>query len=70
MAEHGSFTVTTEIPVYFCDLASSWKRGSKEKTTGLLRWHFPKGIDLSVHTREQFEAVADELNGRPRKTLG
>lgn len=30
---------------------------------------FP-GTDLSVHTREHLDAVAAELNARPRKTLG
>ncbi|WP_455710068.1 IS30 family transposase, partial [Nocardia asteroides] len=70
MAAHGSFSVATDIPVYFCDPASPWQRGSNENTNGLLRQYFPKGTDLAAHTAEHLTAVAAELNGRPRKTLG
>ena len=70
MSAHGTFTVSTGVPVYFCDPASPWQRGSNENTNGLLRQYFPKGTDLSLHSHERLAAVATELNGRPRKTLG
>jgi IS30 family transposase len=70
MGRHAEFTAATRTPVYFCDPASPWQRGSNENTNGLLRQYFPKSSDLSVHTVEDLTAVAAELNNRPRKVLG
>ena len=70
MAQHKSFTVDTEVKVYFCDPQSPWQRGSNENTNGLLRQYFPKRTDLSVYSQEELAEVALKLNQRPRKTLG
>ena len=70
MARHKQFSTAADMAVYFCDPASPWQRGSNENTNGLLRQYFPKGTDLSRYGPEDLEHVAQELNGRPRKTLG
>lgn len=69
MARHTAITDALGVPVYFCDSHSPWQRGSNENTNGLLRDYFPKGTDLSAHSREHLTAVEDELNTRPRIVL-
>jgi IS30 family transposase len=70
LADHKRFTVATDVTVYFCDPQSPWQRGSNENTNGLLRQYFPKGADLSGYSQRDLNAVALQLNTRPRKTLG
>ena len=50
MAEHARISTALKMPVFFCDLASHWQRGTNENTNGLLRQYLPKGTDLSVHS--------------------
>ena len=70
MAQHARFTEETGIEVYFCDPRSPWQRGSNENTNGLLRQYLPRTLDFRTLTQADFDAIADELNGRPRQTLG
>jgi IS30 family transposase len=70
MSQHAKLSIDTGVKVYFCDPQSPWQRGTNENTNGLLRQYFPKGTDLSRHSKEDLEAVALALNRRPRKTLG
>jgi len=69
MAKHKSFTVDTNLKVYFCDPQSPWQRGTNENTNGLLRQYFPMKTDLSpLLSRSQQGSSAPQ--SMPAKNLG
>ena len=68
MSEHRSVAMSTNMKVYFWDSASPWQRGTNENTNGL-RQYLPRRSDLRTRSLEELTAIAEELNGRPRKTL-
>jgi IS30 family transposase len=70
MALHKRFSAATSVKVYFCDPQSPWQRGTNENTNRLLRQYFPKKTELGNYTQRALNRVAQELNERPRKTLG
>ncbi len=70
MARWRDFAAATGFGVYFCDPRSPWQRGTNENTNGLLRQYFPKGTDFAAVTDAEVREAQDQLNGRPRETLG
>jgi len=70
MAMHKELSKRTGVAVYFCSPRSPWQRVSNENTNGLVRQYLPKGTDLSIHSQEQIDAIADQVNNRPRNGLG
>ncbi len=71
MSRHLTFTIATGCPVFFADPRSPWQRGSNENTNGLLRQYFPRSsTDFRRWGQADLDAVARQLNGRPRETLG
>lgn len=66
MTRHRSFTIATDVQVYFCDPRSPWQRGSNENTNGLLRQYLPRTTNLSRLSQAQLDAIALRLNKRPR----
>ena len=70
MAEHTQFTIDSGVQVYVCDPRSPWQRGTNDNTNGLLRQYLAKGADLRQFDQAALDAIAAELNGRPRQILG
>ncbi len=62
-----SITQNTGVAIYFCDPHGPWQRGSNKNINGLIRQYLSKGMDLSLTSQEELDAIAFELNMRPRK---
>jgi IS30 family transposase len=67
LCAHKTFTVATNMNVYFCDPSSPWQRGTNENANGLLRQCFPKPTSLAHYSRRGLNQIARQLNARPRK---
>ncbi|QUL79550.1 IS30 family transposase [Brevibacterium sp. SMBL_HHYL_HB1] len=70
LAEHGSITEHTGVDVFSADPRSPWQRGTNENSNGLTRQYLPKKTDLGTYEQSDLDAIAHELNTRPRKCLG
>jgi transposase, IS30 family len=70
MAQHATLSANTGIKVYFADAHSPWQKGAVENVNGLLRQYLPKGTNLSRHSQDELNAIAEKINNRPRECLG
>lgn len=55
--------------IYFAHPHRPWERGTNERTNGLLRRYFPKGVKFATLTHDDIAVVVWRLNHRPRKIL-
>lgn len=60
----------TGIAFYFATPHHSWERGTSENTNGLIRQYVPRGTSMAKLSQHRCNAIARELNDRPRERLG
>lgn len=70
MAQYAEITQKTGVAIYICDPHSPWQRGRNDNINGLIRQYLPKGMNLSIYSQEQLDAIAYKLNICPRKRFG
>jgi len=66
---HPAIEAKTGTAIYFADPHSPWQRGTNENTNKLLRQYLPKSTNLRQWSQKDLDAIAAELNDRPRKCL-
>ena len=69
-AEHQKMAQTLSANIYFAHPYASWERGLNENTNGLIRQYLPKSRPLDNVTQKELKHIMDQLNHRPRKSLG
>ena len=68
--QHTKIAKALKAKTYFCRPYHSWEKGLNENTNGLIRQYFPKQTDFRNISDREIRRIQDELNHRPRKTLG
>ena len=61
---------TLSASIYFAHPYASWERGLNENTSGLIRQYLPKFRQLDNVIEKELENIMEQLNHRPRKSLG
>lgn len=56
--------------IYFAHPLSLWERDANENMNGLIRQYLPKGISFEGVTEAYVLQIQQQLNNRPRKSLG
>lgn len=69
-ANHQKIAEALGAQIYFANPYHSWERGLNENTNGLIRQFIPKKQNLKELDEEFIHAVQENLNHRPRKSLG
>ena len=69
-ALHKAITQQLKIPIYFAHPYRSWERGANENMNGLIRQYLSKGISFEGVTEAYVQQIQQQLNNRPRKSLG
>ena len=69
-AYHELIAKELNVKTYFCRPYHSWEKGGVENTIGLIRRYFPKKTDLALISNAQIRYIENQLNNRPRKSLG
>jgi len=64
---YADIEAATGVPFYFATPHHAWERGTNENTNGLIRQYLPKNTSMARLTQAHCNAIARELNTRPRK---
>lgn len=68
--DHERISRVLKTSIYFARPYHSWERGLNENTNGLIRQYIPKSCPISIVKSNDVSWIQDQLNHRPRKTLG